>query len=125
MGNRIINNKSSGQILLIDSTRAPDEVILRFAGSYGVRSTLLSFFTPREQAQAQILSKAFYDKLISAIQTKISILSNMFIFLKCGGKKIGIYNTFTRKISKIKVKPMDIDSRCVQVGIGIYVYEPV
>ena len=46
---------------------APEDVIKRFIGSYGVRATLMSMFASRELAQAQLLSREFYTKRISDV----------------------------------------------------------
>ena len=45
--------------------KAPQDVVKRFIGSYGVRTTLMEMFTPREFAQAQVLSREFYSKWIA------------------------------------------------------------
>ena len=61
-------------------SRAPEEVIQRFTGSYGVRTSVMSMFAPRELAQAQILSKEYYAKRISEVQTKLRKLERPFLF---------------------------------------------
>ena len=64
--------------------RAPADGLQRFVVSYdGVRNTLLSFFTPWEVVQAQILSRTFYAnaKRIGEIQTRLSNLQrNPLVF---------------------------------------------
>ena len=54
-----------------NEARAPDEVIQRFIGSYGVRTSLLQLFGPTEVAQAQVLNRRFYEKWIAEVQTSV------------------------------------------------------
>ena len=82
------SNTSSNELMQINTQSdqnmsemgASEEVIQRFAGSYGVRSTLMSFFAPRELIKAQILSKHFYEKKIAEVQTRIGRLEGYFLF---------------------------------------------
>ena len=55
-------------------------MLQRFKGSYGVRTTIMDMFAPREVTQAQILSKEFYYKRVSEVQTRIRKLERPFLF---------------------------------------------
>ena len=47
--------------------KAPDSVIKRFLTSYGVRTSVLEFISPRKVTQAQILNREFYDLWIAKV----------------------------------------------------------
>ena len=68
MGNQ--NSKKSTKsdpAIYIYGRRAPAEMTLKFINSYGIRSTLMLLFEPREFAKLQILSRNFYDNLIGTV----------------------------------------------------------
>ena len=81
MGNQVqIESQSSEDQEMSIHARAPDDVISRFLRSYGVRSTLMSFFCPLEVTSAQILSKKSYEKWIAEVQTRFRLHEEPFLF---------------------------------------------
>ena len=53
MGNQLEADRQREEFQAISNdARAPDDVIQRFLGSYGVRTSLLQLFGPTEVAQA-------------------------------------------------------------------------
>ena len=74
--------------------RASHETTLRFVNSYAARYTLMQYFEPREFAQAQILSRHFYEILIGTVQTRLSMQQRTLIqqlFFTCRGSDNSFY----------------------------------
>ena len=86
----------------------------------------MSFFVPREFVQLQILSKEFYNKWISQVQTRVKKLETPFIFYFT--TKDDTYATFyclydlntgilQKHISKVNYR------NCIQVISSLYIYD--
>ena len=82
---------------------APDEVTRRFISSYGVRTSLMEFFDARVFAQFQMLSKQFYDKRVSEVQTRLVLRDRrpfLFGYSTLSADYYGYYDLTTQKLQK-------------------------
>ena len=126
MGNQLEATQSSSDSdsdSSMEFNRAPDEVLMRFTRSYGVRTTVLSFFAHREEIKAQILGKIFYNRMIADVQTRVRRLqSTPFIIHKQDGTKIGVYDTFSGNTVQVTFNTPLIGSQCIQVDEEIFLY---
>ena len=105
--------------------RAPDSVMQRFLISYGVRSTVLGFFSPREVIKAQILNREFYDLWIAKVQTRIGLLELPFLFsgdIQDGTNYFGYFDMVENQLVRKHYLEREINS-CIQVRLSLFVYE--
>ena len=104
--------------------RAPDEVIQRFLNSYGVRTSVLAFLPPREETQAQILNREFYDEWIGKVQTRISKqeLPFLFYFWVYGWHFFGCFDLTKNKLERKHPCNSWVDG-CIQIRQSLFVYD--
>ena len=106
--------------------RAPDSVTQRFLISYGVRTTVIEFFSPREVTQAQILNREFYDLWIAKVQTRIRKLELPFLFsayeFNAGSNYFGCFDMNDNQFRRANLQNK-LMIGCIQVRLSLFVYD--
>ena len=97
----------------------------RFLISYGVRSTVIEFFSPREVTKAQILNREFYDLWIARVQTRIGRLELPFLFsadIQDGTNYFGYFDMVENQLVRKHCLNREINS-CIQIRLSLFVYD--
>ena len=123
MGNDF--NSDNQSALNLGYNRSPDSVMQRFVSSYGVRSTVLEFFSLREVTKAQILNREFYDLWIARVQTRIGKLELPFLFtgdIQDGTNYFGFFDMVANQLVRKHCLNREVNS-CIQIRLSLFVYD--